>query len=250
MKKIILTVTVLVLILSYSYAQETRLHSHSLGLNYLQLKEGMNYGLVFRGPGLSYTYSSQWLNDRRVINYEAMFGLTYIESRSIPAGNFTIMPVKLEYLYKNIFSSRLLAGPYFMAEYNYQLYPDLQSGNSFWLTQYTVGGMLQHSFRIKNQLFTFSVSRSFFGLTSRQTEKPDPYFWHLSAGDIVKYLNQDLKFGVSSRYESTELKIKWSPGNDSRLIFFYGLSFTEYFKEPGLKLLNQSFKLTIRSKSR
>jgi len=250
MNKIIVLVLSLVLFTLYTNAQGTRYSIHSVGFNYLQLKEGMNYGLVFRGPGLSYTYSSLWENDWCVISYDAMFGLTYMQTRTLPGANMTIVPVKLDWLFKNIIGDKLMIGPNFLAEYNYQLYPDLQSMNSFWFTQYTIGGILQYNFRINRQLFVCSVSTSFFGLTSRQPEDLDPYFWDLSGGDIIRNFHQDLKFGVASRYKSSELEMKWSPGDASRFSLSWCLSYTDYCKAPNLKLLNNSLKLTVRPKSK
>ena len=130
----------------------------------------MNYGLVFRGPGLSYASSYQWQTDRRVFNYEAMIGFTYMQTRTVPAGNINIVPVKLNYLFKGIVRDNMKIGPSLMADYNYQSNPDLHSAHSFWFTHHSLGVILQNDYKITGQLFAFSPNRSLFGITSRQPE--------------------------------------------------------------------------------
>jgi len=250
MKKIISFALSLFLFVAYVQAQETRSHNHSLNFNYLQLKEEMNYGLVFCGPGLSYAFTYQWQNDRRVFNYEAMAGFTYMQTRKVPAGNINIVPAKLNYLFKGILGDNLMAGPFLIADYNYQFNPDLHSGHSFWFTHYSLGGMLQYNYKIGRQLFAFSLNTSFLGVTSRQPEYHDPYFWDLSAGDILKYFHQDFNFGSWNKYNCSELEIRWLPAGNSRLIFSYEINYMGYFREPKLTVLNQSLKLIIQPKSK
>ncbi len=76
MKKTILIITGLLLLAGMARSQETKLQTHKVSLNYLAIKEQMNYGLVFRGPGLGYAYSAQWQNDKRLLAYEGRFTLS------------------------------------------------------------------------------------------------------------------------------------------------------------------------------
>ena len=250
MKKIIPVISVLFLFTTCSWSQETRSHNHILNFNCLQLKEEMNYGLVFRGPGISYAFAMQWQNERRIINYEALLGLTYMQTRKIPAANLNIVPVKLGYLFKGIRGSNLMAGPFFLADYNYQFYPDLQSGISFWFTHLSFGGTLQYDHHIGRHFFSFSLNTSLFGFTSRQPDHHDPYFWDLSVGDVLKYFHQDLTFGSWSEYNFSELEIRWLPSEDSRLMFAYELSYMGHFSTPKITVMNQSLKLIIQPKSK
>jgi hypothetical protein len=250
MKKNILVALSLFLFTTCAQPQNTVSGFHSVSFNYLQLKEEMNYGLVFRGPGLSYAYSFKSENNIRSINFEVRLGFTYMQTRKVPAANINIVPVKLEYLFKDVFSDNLDLGPSFIADYNYQFNPDLHSGQSFWFTNYSLGGILQYNYRVSGQLFALSLNISFFGLTSRQPQYSDPYFWDLSAGDIMKFLHQDFNWGSWNKYNRSELEIRWLPAENSRLILSYSLNYMGYFDEPKLTIFNQSLKLIIRPKSK
>jgi len=141
-----------------------------------------------------------------------------------------------------------MVGPSLIADYNYQFNPDLHSGHSFWFTHYSFGGMMQYNHKIGRQLFAFSLNTSLFGITSRQPEYHDPYFWDLSAGDIVKYFHQDLHFGSWNEYNCSELEIRWVPAGNSRFLFSYEINYMGYYREPKLSFLNQSLKLIIQPK--
>ena len=247
MVKILLCVLCLVLFMVHAQTQELKQHSHNLSLNYLQINEEMNHGLVFRGPGLNYSFSMHWQNTRRVIDYEALFGFSYLQSREIGGGNINFIPVKLDYLLA-CKEGNIMLGPFFIADYNYELYPDLQSGYSFWFTNYSLGGMFQYKFNISGQLIKLSLNTSLIGFTSRQVIYDDPYFFDLSLGYIVQYVHQDFKFGSWSRYNRSELEIQWHPRAESRLMFAYVFNYHGYYMEPNLSMVNQSIKLIIRSK--
>jgi hypothetical protein len=250
MKKILLSASLVFLSATFAWPQGTRTHNHILNINYIQLKEEMNYGLVFRGPGFSYTYNIRWSHDRSLVDYEALLGFSYIQTRKVPAGILHIVPAKLSYLYKGAHMSNLAAGPFLVADYNYHFYPDLQSGQSFWLTHFSIGGMLHYDLNINRQLFSFSLRTSLFGFTSRQPEYHEPYFWDISTGDILKYFHQDLTFGSWNGYNFSELEIRWRPSSNSRFLLAYEIDYTGYFRAPKLTVLNQSLKLIIQPKSK
>ena len=250
MKKIILFTSGMFLLVNHVLPQEPGSHNHILNFNYLQLKDEMNYGLVFRGGGISYAFTNQWQNDRSGVCYEALLGLTYMQTRTVPAANLHIRPAKICYLFKGVYGSNLMTGPFFLADYNYQFYPDLHSGHSLWFTHIGLGGMVQYDQTIGRHRLSFSMSTSLFGLTSRQPVYHDPYFWDLSAGDIVKYFHRDLGFGSWNEYNCSELEIRWLPSENSRIIFSYEVDIMGYFRAPGLTVVNQSIKLIFQPKSK
>jgi len=230
-------------------AQELKQHSHNLSINYLQIKEEMNHGLVFRGPGLNYSYSLLLQKSRSEIHYDVLFGFSYMQTRGIAAGNVNFIPLKLDYLFA-CYNGNIMLGPSIIADYNYELYPDLQSGYSFWFTNYSLGGILQYKFNIAGHKLALSLNTSLIGFTSRQVKYDDPYFFDLSLGYIIQYVHQDFKFGSWNRYNRSELEIQWHPGADSRLMLAYVFNYHGYYVEPELTMVNQSIKLIIRPKSK
>jgi hypothetical protein len=248
MRTIMLSALLVFLSAVIVWPQGTVNRRHILNLNYIQLREEMNYGLVFRGPGIGYTYHTGLPHGRNLLEYEAMFGLTYMQTRKVPAATLHIVPVKLGYLYSGSDEKGLAAGPFILADYSYYFYPDLQSGHSFWLTHFSVGGMLRYGLNINRQLFSISLNTILFGFTSRQPGYHDPYFWDLSAGDIVKYFHRDLTFGTWGDYHSSELEVRWQPSGNARFQVAYEMEVTRYFRAPELSVVNQSLKIIVKPK--
>jgi hypothetical protein len=248
MKKTILFIIGFILLAGIACAQETKLQTHTVSLNFLQIKEEMNYGLAFRGPGLGYAYSAQWQNKNRILDYEGRLTISFPMTRDILAASLNIVPVRLEYLFKIWTDNKLCIGPYFIADYNYETYPDLQSIYSFWLTNFSLGGALKYSFNLKKNLFDISFHTTLLGLTSRQPAYYDPYFGDQSFAYVVKFLHEDLTFGSWGQYNQSELEISWQPNAGSRLAYAYSFQYYGYYTEPRLTMLNQTVKLIILPK--
>jgi hypothetical protein len=248
MKKTILILTGLILLACMVRSQEIKLQTHTVSLDFLQIKEEMNYGLVFRGPGIGYAYSAQWLNKNRLLAYEGRFSLSFPLTRDILAGAFNVVPVRLDYLFKTGPEKKLCVGPYFIAEYNYETYPDLQSIYSFWFTNFSLGGALKYSFNLKDDLFDISFHTTLLGFTSRNPVYDDPYFGDQSFAYAIKFVHEDLTFGSWGRYNQPEIEIRWQPKAGSRLAYAYSFQYYGYYDEPRLTMLNQIIKLIILPK--
>jgi hypothetical protein len=128
------------------------------------------------------------------------------------------------------------------------MYPDLQSGYSFWFTNFSIGGALRYSFNMKENHFDLSFHTTLLGLTSRQPVYDDPYFYDLSFGYAVKFVHEDLTFGSWGSYIQSELELRWRPKADSRLAWAYSFQYYGCYTEPMLTMLNQTIKLIILPK--
>jgi hypothetical protein len=235
------------LLAGFARSQETKMQTHTVSLNFLTIKDQVNYGLVFRGPGLGYAYSAQWQTTQRLLAYEGRFSLSFPITRGILAGSFNVVPVKLDYLF-NLGPEKLFIGPYFIAEYNYETYPDLQSIYSFWFTNFSLGGAVKYSFNLEKNLFDISLHSILLGFTSRNPIYDDPYFGDQGFAYAVKFVHQDLTFGSWGRYNQTEIEIRWQPKSGSRLAYAYSFQYYGYYDDPRLTMLNQTLKLIILPK--
>jgi hypothetical protein len=238
----------LILSASIASSQMNKSHFHAVTLNFLQIKEELNYGMVFRGPGLGYVYSAQWQNDKNFIDYEGRLSLSVPVTREIIAASFNVVPVRLDYLFKIGTNNNFCIGPFFIMDYNYSIYPDLQSGYSFWFTHYSLGGALNYSFNTQKQHFDFLFHTTLVGITSRNPVNDDPYFFDLSLGYVLRFVHQDFQFGSLNRYNQSEFEIRWQFKTLSRLAFAYTFQYYGYFDEPKLTMLNQSIKFIILPK--
>lgn len=220
-------------------------HSNSLSLTHFQVKEELNYGLVFTGPGLVYSHSRSWESETRKLDYAAEFGGQYLESRGIAAINLHFVPVKMKYLFKELFHPDLALGPAFTAEYNYSMYPDLQSGFAFWMTHLSLGAAAEYRQSLAEHQFNLKLSTSLLGISSRPPVYREPYFFDLNFGYAMDYLHRDFKPGSWTRYNVSELELEWKPRTASRLSYAYVFQYTGYYAGPRLAMIHQSVKLII-----
>lgn len=230
------------------YSQQKKSKDNSIAAGYLQIKEGMNSGLIFKGPGLIYDFNSKRENEKRIIAYSFRFGFTYLETKEIAAANLNIIPLNFAWLFKSYDKSDFSIGPQLIAEYNYEIYPDLQSGYSFWFTHFSLGVSTLYKFNVRNNLFQLSFESTLLGFTSRQEVYDDPYFFDLSAKYVIQSVNSDLKFGSLNSYNRSEFQFRWQAKPESRVAFAYNLQYHGYYKEPKLTMLNQMLKVIILPK--
>jgi len=248
MKKTIVIIVGFLLVAGIAMSQEIKLQTHTISLNFLQIKEEMNYGLVFRGPGLGYAYSAQWQNEVRMLTYEGRFTFSFPMTRGILAAATNVVPVRLDYLFKVGPGKKITVGPYFIAECNLETYPDLQSIYNFWFTHYSLGGAFKYPLNLEKDLLEFSLHTTLLGLASRQPVYNDPYFNDPSFGNTMKLMHENLTFGSWNLYNQTEFEVKWQPKPESRLAYAYSFNYYGFYTEPRLTMLNHTLKLVILPK--
>lgn len=248
MKKIIL-ISGFFLMIGLCTSQTEKSHAHMISVNFQQIDEDFNYGLVFKGPGLGYSYFASWQKKKWALVYEGRLFLNAPMSKGVIGMSYDVVPVRLDFLFKTGEKQKFSVGPYFIAEYNYQNYPDLQSGYSFWFTNFSLGAAMSYSFDIKKSKLDLLLHTTVMGLTSRTDELPGyPYFYDLSFSYAVKDVHQDMQFGSWNLYNQSELEVRWCPNAGSRLAYAYTCQYYGYYDSPRLTILNQSLKLMILPK--
>jgi hypothetical protein len=241
-KTLILVIGFFVLSLS-ARPQEIKSHDHQIAINFLQIKEELNYGLVFKGPGLGYQYTAEWRNQNRLLRYEGGISFNFPMTRGILAGSLNLVPVRFSYLFPAKPEGKFSIGPYAVAEINYEIYPDLQSIYYFWFTNYSIGCVAERKFNVRSSSLDLSISVTAFGLTSRADYIDDPYFNEVGFSEFVSDINSDLRFGSWNMYNVSELEFRWTPNSGSRLAYAYAFQYYGYYDDPRLTMINQSVKL-------
>jgi len=230
----------------FSQPAETR--QHRISASFLQTRESLNHGLVFRGPGIDYGFAYPWHTRNRTIRYEAAFGFNYLEGRGIAAGNLHAVPVRLTYLFHASDDSKLRYGPFVIGEYQYALYPDLQSGYSFWFTHFSLGCEMNYDLRVAKTPFKVRLRSTVLGYSSRPPVYRDAYFFDLGFGYAIDFLHSNLQFGSWNKYNQSELEIRWQLRANSRINWAYALQYAGYYDAPRLTMLDQAIKIIILPK--
>lgn len=234
----------------FSLSQTSVEHIRAVQINYAQIKDVHNYGLVFRGFGLGYAAGWSWVENSRTLGYRYELGLTVLMTHEIPAADFRLLPICLDYRLPLASIPGLSIGPALSVEYRYQFNPDLQSGHAYWFSHISLGGSLNWQFRLLGEKVSLEAGTSLFGLASRPPVYYDPYLWKISVPLMFKYMNQDFHPGSWNRYNVTSLELKWVPGTKSRIGFAYQIDYMGYYKNPQITLLDHSIKIIFLPKSK
>ncbi|MFC2124688.1 hypothetical protein ACFLU5_07735 [Bacteroidota bacterium] len=240
----------LLLIIVYSMttvAQDTTaLKEHKLNFRtqYFQIKEGANYGLVFNGFNLVIGYDYNHREKRKVFNYspDFAFGPDFRQGIGL---NWHFKPVDLFYgwdIAKNS-QNTIYLGPYLSVNYQWQLYPELQSGHMFWFTFIDFGPKIFAEFPISNKKMRIIFSNSIAGFASRPTPATESHFYSLTMSDFVNNAHSNIKFGTCNLLNHTNLEIIFIEINKKRLSLGYEFEYFVYYENPRLDYMTHSLNM-------
>jgi len=242
----------LIMVVLNSSAQENTVSRYSFfSTGFSQVKEAANFGLVFNGPAINYGMTWNRRNEKRMISYGYELGAGIPFSKNIPTLDIYLKPINVAYMFRFPgLHSRLYIGPDLKFEYNYTLYPQLQSGFDYWFTNFSLGLKANYAFNYKSSAFQIVLSSSLVGFISRQPDYRDPYFFDIGFKYAVRDLHQNLVFGSLEIFNTTDLEIMWKPVAESRFTFGYEFRYSGYSDAPEFKKVSHSIKILFSKKSR
>jgi hypothetical protein len=144
----------------------------------------------------------------------------------------------------------LHVGPSLNCEYNYNLYPDLQSGFDYWFTNFNLGIHALYNFSFKSSSFGINFNSSLLGFTSRQAAYRNPYFYDLSFTYAIHHLHQDMTFGSFNSFNITDIEILWKLNPNSRLTIGYVFKYSGYYKNPEISMVSHNIKIIFNKKQK
>ena len=229
------------------FAQDSiRPRNTFISIGFLQIKESENYGLVFRGPsldaGMNWTFPHK--NNAWIYEFRLMLGAPF--AKDIAAMNISFKPLEAAYAWKipvNKFGLKI--GPALKMEYNFQMYPDLQSGYYFWLTHYSAGVSAFATVNLKNSIIKVRAFNNLCGFVSRGETWEDPYFFTDQFSDLMSDMHSEFSFVSLGTFNNTFFEIQYRRSAASRLAYSYVFDYFVYSDDPALKFLNQSLRLTF-----
>lgn len=216
----------------------------SAGLH--QIKEHANFGMVFKGPELNYGMAWDFNKVNTRITYEYELGLRILFAREIPALGVYLKPVDFGYMFAiPVENGNLHVGPSLKCEYNYNLYPDLQSGFDYWFTNFSLGINAFYGFNYKTSSFSIEFNSQFIGFTSRQPAYRNPYFYDLGFKHAINHLHQDLTFGFLNKFNTSSFEVLWKSKSNSRITIGYIFKYSGYYKNPEIIMASHNIKFII-----
>lgn len=221
-------------------------HSLSLRIQSSQFKDEFNYGLVFRGLNLVVRYSYQKISENKSFRYvpELGFGIDYNKGGGTGVA-LMIKPVDLFYGYaiQDNDKIQIRIGGYLSTVYNWELYPELQSGHMFWFSSLEAGPQIIMHLPLAGRKIIVTFRNSVAGFTSRPEMSTEEYFYSLRFSDFISNALSNLKFGSYNLFNHTNFEIGLVPVKDKRLSLAYEFEYFGYYEEPRLNYIANSLNL-------
>ncbi len=248
MKTTILLFTILLFVLhSTARDKETISNSH-LVTGFKQIKESANFGLVFSGANIKYGHYWAKSENFRILSIENEIGVCIPFSKGIPALDIYLKPAEISYLFCTSGKNTLAIGPLVKFEYNYTLYPQLQSAFDYWFTNFSLGANSVYNFSIANQPLSARLKFTLCGFTSRQPDYRNPYWYDIGFKHAIKHLNSDFEFSTLNKFNTTDFELLWKPKTSSRITWAYCFNYSGYFETPEISMISHNIKLTFNPK--
>lgn len=251
MKKSINLLFLIFLIITVAKAQEkTNISQSYFSTGFKQIKESANFGLVFSGANINYGHYWESLKNNRIFSIENEIGVSIPFSKGIPALDIYFKPAEISYLFCSNGKNTFAAGPLVKFEYNYTLYPQLQSAFDYWFTNFSMGINSLFNFNIAGQSLSAKLKFTLLGITSRQPESRNPYWYDIGFKHAIKHLNSDFEFSTLNKYFTTDFELAWKPKPGSRITWAYCFNYSGYFEAPEISMISHNIKLTFNPKSK
>jgi len=238
------------LLVNLIYAQNpTWIKSHHVAYKtqFFQIKDAFNYGLVYNGVNLKGEYSFVLKSDRKTFSYDAdlAFGVNFKKGVAL-AWHFKPIDIFYGWRINKNHLNPLILGPYFATNYNWQLYPYLQSGHMYWFSSIEIGPRIEYTTPIKSRLFRFTMTNSLAGWASRPLPGTETYFYSLKFSDFVSNPHSNMKFGSFDLFNHTILEIEMANTKGKRLSVAYEFEYFGYYNDPKLSYIAHSINLIWR----
>lgn len=246
MTRIFRLLLLLLLFPSYLFAQEVEISNHSIYFKtqFNQIKDVFNYGLVNRGVTLSGGYSFEHSSVKNSLIYSPDFSFGSNFNKGIGA-SLSFQPVNLFYGFRINPGTETMwfLGPYVSANYQWELYPQLQSGQMFWFSTFETGPELKWDMPINHRTFKFMLSCSLIGWASRPEMATEKTFYSFEFTDFVKNAHSNLSFGSSRLFNHTNLEIQMMNNPEKKLSFAYEFEYFGYYRSPKFNNIIHSINL-------
>ncbi len=227
---------------SVTFAQDPDVkHSIIFKPQFFQFKDSFNYGLVFSGLNLTGEYSLRRETENGILNFspKLAFGANYNKGIGLA---WQLRPLHFSYTF-DIGSNGVKLGPYISSNYQWQLYPELQSGHMFWFSSFEIGPVVELDVEVRGRSLNIQATNSFLGWVSRPEPNPnsESYFYALSASDWLSNVHKDLSFGFNNFFNHTIIVV--SMPTSGKTTWGYEFEYFGYYKNPDIKYIVHSINM-------
>ncbi|MFN3195943.1 MAG: hypothetical protein ACE364_08345 [Chlorobiota bacterium] len=246
MKVITLLVMLILPFSIFSEEQDLVEHTITFKSQFNQYKDELNYGLVYSGVNLGVGYTYLQSNENALFEYSPELGFGASFNKGIGVA-WRLRPIDINYGWTvtDIDNKPFYLGMYVQTNYGVQLYPELRSGHSAWMTSFEIGPMVSFILNILERDININFTTSVAGVTSRPELQPESHFYSLSLNDFIKDAHSNLEFGMSNKFYHTQLGLTLLRETDERFSFGYELEIFSYYQTPSFHFVNHSLNFNL-----
>jgi hypothetical protein len=206
--------------------------SHDIVAGFMQIKDGLNLGLVFNGGRLEYRYGLLWKIQTHEIQYQPRLGAGVGLSRfsGMECYHIHFAPINVTWTMpiNEQNGHTIHVGANFMTDYNYQYWEDLHDAPLFWTSEIGLSPVIRYHYQWNTKRISVVLQNSLIGFTSH-IQGYDAYFWDKTAKDFLVKPHMDLKFGSYANYNHTNVSIEFVPNIDRRHSMVYECDYLGFF---------------------
>lgn len=250
MKTITLVLSAILIILHCSARDKEVISNSYLVAGFKQIKESANFGLVFSGANINYGHYWESSKNNRIFSIENEIGVCIPFSKGIPALDVYLKPAEVSYLFSSSGKNSFAVGPLVKFEYNYTLYPQLQSAFDYWFTNFSLGINSLYNFNIVGQPLSARLKFTVLGITSRQPESRNPYWYDIGFKYALIHSNSDFAISTLNKYNATNFELTWKPKSAKRITWSYCFDYSGYYESPEISMIRHNIKLTFNPKNK
>lgn len=221
-------------------------HSLFFSFDFLQSKESFNHGILFEGQYFRLGYRNTSIIGKNNIEIESSLKFGMSTGKEILGLNIAVEPFKLFLGRKVGIIDQVTTkiGFELGTYYRFSLYPDLQMGDDFWITAYTLSPSFIVEIPFEKSKLRLKSSNSLLSLVSRPYIKKDEYYFSLRAGDILSDIHSNFSINLPFTFNCFDFEVDYNFLVFNRLVSLgYFFKHLAYFKKPELKELNHGIKL-------
>lgn len=226
-------------------ASSARADTGSLGftLRLSQIQDELNNSMVFTGPELVFSYTLDTLSVATYRSYHADLGGGVVFDREVLGIDVQITPADVVYAW-NVWHHDdldLYVGGRGLWSTLIQVYPDLNMGQDFWMTELSVAPfvLLTHTNGLR-----VGASMALVSVVSRPPTRRDPYEFSLNVWDILSDTHSNMRLALPSDHFHATVYAQY-PLNEA-LHLAYTFDYRSYTVAPTFASLFHALTLSVK----
>ena len=237
LKKVFITFFILLFFSINCFAQKK--NEITVYTGFIQLKESLNQGMVYKGPQIGFDYQRNCFFDKWELRYKPKIAVGANFNRKMIGANFHFVPINFTGI-APVFQKEkhtLRVGGDFVTNYGYQFYPKQLGAHLFWFSEISISPCVEYEYQWNQSKIKVFLQNSIAGFVSHKEKLPH-YFYSLTFSDFVITPHRNMKFGSFDKYEHLNATIEYIPNVSKKHSAVLGVEYMDCYYNSRFQSLN------------